>query len=201
MMYRFTDDDEVPEYNTLVGKRTEEEKYLDAYNDLMFGNHSREEWDKRNKQVEQLRRQLHLHEMQQKIAQLSKQKHVQNARIVEFGGVPHIHIDLKNGDIQTIDAYGRTRTTPIKVKNTIQPQSSGINYKNQPRDYRGRWTKILDGIKSIPKRYKKLKRNLRPQYHMKRVQRTRRQYQRQHLFQQWGMPITGKPKKHRRKRR
>ncbi len=98
-------------------------------------------------------------------------------------------------------ARAHVRPSPVKIKNTIQPQSSGINYRNQPRDRRGRWTKILDGIKSIPKRYKKLKRNLSPKYHMKRVQRTRRQFQRIDLSQQWGIPITGKPTKQRRKRR
>lgn len=72
----------------------------------------------------------------------------------------------------------------------------GHSVKNQPRDKIGRFARIGRTVR-------KIKRNLNPMYHVRkqarRVHRTRRQYQRQELYQQYQLLVPPKPK--RRKRR
>jgi len=47
-------------------------------------------------------------------AKLNEDEEVEDARLVEFMGKPHIHIDLTDGDIETITQDGTMRVVPIR---------------------------------------------------------------------------------------
>jgi hypothetical protein len=47
-------------------------------------------------------------------ARLNEDPEVEDARVVEFMGKPHIHIDLVDGDIETITQDGDVRVVPIR---------------------------------------------------------------------------------------
>jgi hypothetical protein len=52
------------------------------------------------------RNQLTDEQMQDKLTELNAQDSVENARIVEFMGNEHIHVDYQSGDIGTVSPDG-----------------------------------------------------------------------------------------------
>lgn len=52
-------------------------------------------------------------DMQKLVDDLNQTDEVDNARIVEFLGKPHVHVDLADGDIEVITEEGESRVIPI----------------------------------------------------------------------------------------
>ncbi len=59
-------------------------------------------------------------QMEELAQRLNQDKDVENARVVEFLGKPHIHIDLADGDIETISEDGAMRVVPIHTNTKRQ---------------------------------------------------------------------------------
>jgi hypothetical protein len=51
--------------------------------------------------------------MQKRVDDLNQDEEVENARVVEFMGNPHIHVDLADGDSEVITQEGESRFIPI----------------------------------------------------------------------------------------
>ena len=51
--------------------------------------------------------------MEKLVDNLNQDESVENARVVEFLGKPHVHIDLADGDIEVITQEGESRVIPI----------------------------------------------------------------------------------------
>ncbi len=54
-------------------------------------------------------------EMEKLASTLNEDETVEHARIVEFMGKPHVHVDLASGDIEVITQEGKSRAIPIRT--------------------------------------------------------------------------------------
>lgn len=53
-------------------------------------------------------------DMEELAGKLNQEEDVQNARVVEFLGKPHVHIDHTDDSIGTVDEKGDYRNTPVR---------------------------------------------------------------------------------------